>query len=83
MVTFKEVVGMAELNGTTHKVKGSKDVYVCSGVIIIIFSDKLQTVQHLRYQWLYTVPTWWTSLTDPNHCYYAVCMYQYVYLCCY
>ena len=24
MVTFKEVVGMAELNGTTHKVKGFK-----------------------------------------------------------
>jgi len=28
MVTFKEVVGMAELNGTTHKVKGT-DMCLC------------------------------------------------------
>jgi len=50
MVTFKEVVGMTELNGTTHKVKGNQMcVRACVFVQCIdaslcdsnIFSDKL------------------------------------------
>ena len=34
MVTFKEVVGMAELNGTTHKVKGTETCHVCGSIVV-------------------------------------------------